>query len=89
MCKKFGKRFGYAVVPAFLLLFMYTLFTPLDIIISNESYFSYSWVDVIAPLVVGCLGGTIVLSCVLALFPKDAFEMQSEKRKTTSGSFLC
>ncbi len=68
------QRMLYAMLPAFLLSFIYTLFTPIDVIVSNESYFSYSWHDLIWPLVGICVVTTLLLGCFSALFHGEVFE---------------
>lgn len=68
------KRLKYALIPAFLLSFIYTLFTPVDVIISNESYFIYSWTDLIGILVCGCALVTLVLACLTALTRGELFD---------------
>ncbi|MBQ9833100.1 MAG: hypothetical protein IJO48_05135, partial [Clostridia bacterium] len=68
------RRFLTALLPIFLPVFIYMVFGPLDIIISNADYLEFHYSDVIWYLAAGAAAVTAALCALTALLRGKAFE---------------
>lgn len=71
--KKYSPKFGFALVPAFLLGFVLFIFGPVEIFFSNVNQFEFLFGEFILWMILVGLGVTVILGALIALLPGRAY----------------
>ncbi|MBQ9833110.1 MAG: hypothetical protein IJO48_05185, partial [Clostridia bacterium] len=69
------RRFLTAFLPIFLSFFIYTIFGPLDMVMSNTDYMNFHYSDVIVYLVVFGITAAVAVAALVALLKGKAFDV--------------